>query len=67
MVRTLLTHPKVELSDRASVEEALIAFESGGAGFVDHFIGALNSQSGCKTTLTFDKTAPKSSHFTSIA
>ncbi len=67
MVHTLLTHPKVVLSDRLAVEQALAAFELGGAGFVDHFIGALNTEAGCKTTLTFDKIAAKGAHFTAIA
>jgi predicted nucleic-acid-binding protein len=64
MVRGLLDHPAVELADRTAVEQALFAFESGGAGFADHLIGALNRNSGCKTTLTFDKVAGKGADFT---
>jgi predicted nucleic-acid-binding protein len=64
MVRGLLENPGVEVSEGEAVAEALKGFEAGGAGFVDHLIGVLNARSGCKTTLTFDKIAAKTAHFT---
>ena len=64
MVHKLLDHPHVVVADRACVEQALTAFEIGGAGFVDQLIGTLNTAAGCKTTLTFDKAAAKGPHFT---
>jgi predicted nucleic-acid-binding protein len=64
VVRGLLENPGVVVSDADSVAKALTAFEAGGAGFVDHLIGILNARAGCATTLTFDKTAAKTEHFT---
>lgn len=67
LVQRLLDHPRVVFEQRSSVEQALIAFELGGAGFVDHLIGALNTAAGCQTTLTFDKSAAKGPHFTQLS
>lgn len=65
--RGLLAHPKVKVADRALVETALTAYELGNSGFVDHLIGTLNTAAGCKTTLTFDKSAAKGPHFTQLS
>jgi len=64
IVDRLLHSYNVEVSDRAAMARALEAFRSGKAGFVDHLIGELNAAAGCRTTLTFDKSAAKSSRFT---
>jgi predicted nucleic-acid-binding protein len=66
-IRTLLDNPLVQLPQRDVVSSALVAFESGGAGFTDHLIAALNRAAGCATTLTFDKIAAKSPDFTLLA
>ena len=66
MIRRLLEHPKVVIADKVTVEQTLAAFELGGAGFVDHMIGALITAAGCKTTLTFDKSVAKGPHFTQL-
>ena len=50
--------------DRDVVLAAIEGFANGGPGFADHLIAALNSATGCSTTLTFDKTAAKSKNFT---
>lgn len=67
MIRRLLVHPHVVMADRGGVAQALTAFELGGAGFVDHLIGALNTAAGCRTTLTFDKGAAKTPDFTQLS
>lgn len=67
MISRLLEHPKVGLAERKSVVFALNHFGAGGAGFVDHLIGALNQSAGCETTLSFDKTASKGPLFTLLA
>ena len=67
MIRKLLVHPHVAIADRSAVEQALTAFELGGAGLIDHLIGALNIAAGCRSTLTFDKAAAKSPHFTQLS
>jgi predicted nucleic-acid-binding protein len=67
LLHRLLESPGVELAERSAIEAALSAYESGGGGFVDHLIGALNAEVGCSTTLTFDKTAAKSAFFTEPA
>jgi predicted nucleic-acid-binding protein len=65
-VRVLLDHPQIVLSDREVVMRALNAFESGGPGLADYLIGELNAAAGCRTTLTFDKAAGKTLHFTQL-
>ena len=66
-LHALLAHPKVVLANRLQVIEAVNAFETGGPGFADHLIGALNIAAGCRSTLTFDKAAAKSPHFTQLS
>lgn len=34
--------------------------------FSDHLIGTINEQSGCRTTLTFDKAAARSPQFSEL-
>ena len=63
----LLAAPRFVIADRPSVERAVANFAKGGPGFSDHLIGALNAAVGCQTTLTFDKSAAKSPHFTQLA
>lgn len=66
-LRRILEHPRIVLSERAQVKVALSAFELGGPGFSDQFIGALNTAAGCRTTLTFDKAAAKGPRFTQLS
>lgn len=63
-VRALLDHPRIEVERPRLVARALAAYESGGPGLSDHLICAVNAEAGCDTTLTFDKRAAKSPHFT---
>ncbi len=63
----LLAHPKVRVSNAAAILSALSAYELGGAGLSDRLIGAQNHAAGCKTTLTFDKSAAKGPHFTHLS
>ena len=63
----LLQHPLVRVTNATAVLSALSAYELGGAGLSDHLIGALNTAAGCKTTLTFDKSAAKGPHFTQLS
>jgi predicted nucleic-acid-binding protein len=57
----------VQVAQRDQVAAALQSFETGGAGFTDHLIAALNRSAGCSTTLTFDKSAARSPEFTLLA
>jgi predicted nucleic-acid-binding protein len=66
LIRKLLAHPSIDLLERAAVIDALTSFERGGAGFTDHLIGTLNARAGCRTTLTFDKTAARGPLFTPV-
>ena len=63
----LLQHPLVRVTNATAVLSALSAFELGGAGLSGHLIGTLNTAAGCKTTLTFDKSAAKGPHFTQLS
>jgi predicted nucleic-acid-binding protein len=65
-LHSLLSHPRIVLGERSVVQSAVAGFEQGGPGFADHLIGALNEDAGCRTTLTFDKTAAKSALFTAL-
>ena len=64
LIERLLDNPRVHLAERDNVARALASFRAGGAGYTDHLIAALNLAAGCKTTLTFDKTAAKADGFT---
>jgi predicted nucleic-acid-binding protein len=66
-LRHAIALPSVAVSDRAAVDAALTAYETGGPGLSDHLIGNLNSAAGCRTTLTFDKRAGDGNLFTSLA
>lgn len=66
IVERLLYSHNVRVSDRAAVEVALEGFRSGGGGFADHLIGAINRLAGCRTTLAFDRKASKSPDFTEL-
>ena len=65
-IRALLDSDVVILGEADAVEDALAAYEAGGPGFADHLIGHLNARAGCSTTLTFDKAAARTDHFTAI-
>lgn len=62
----LLGNKDVVMQDAPAVSAALSGFKSGGPGFADHLIGALNRDAGCSTTLTFDKRAAKLDTFSEI-
>ena len=49
------------------VQSAVETYRAGGPGFADHLIAAMNQSYGCTTTLTFDKSAARSPHFTLLA
>lgn len=61
-LRHVLEAPDFAIQQRALVEQALEAFESGSAQFADCLIGAANLASGCSTTLTFDRDAAATEH-----
>lgn len=67
LIGALLSHPRVVVAAANEVAQALGAFESGGPGFADHLIGALNAAAGCRTTLTFDRGAAGGPHFTLLS
>jgi len=64
VIESVLAVPSITVADRPQVEVSLKNFQAGKAGFADCLIAALNASGGCTTTLTFDKSATKSPHFT---
>lgn len=59
--RTLgLDSAELRVQEAAIAWAALRAFQSGEADFADYLIGAINAESGCETTFTFDKRAARS-------
>jgi predicted nucleic-acid-binding protein len=67
LVAGLLENPRVDLAEHDCVAQALAAFTKGGPGFTDHLIAALDRSAGCRTTLTFDRTAARAEGFTLLA
>lgn len=67
IVERLLISFNVRIAEEAAVARALDQFRSGKADFSDCLIGALNSEAGCDTTLTFDKAAAATPGFTLLS
>jgi predicted nucleic-acid-binding protein len=68
VVDSLLTAPNVVVERKAIVRRALQAYLARpAAGFSDCLIAQLNADTGCETTLTFDKRAAKVAGFDLLA
>lgn len=63
LVERLLQMSDVVVQDATSVAVAVQAFRSSPGDFADHLIGAVNAAEGCRTTMTFDRAASRSAHF----
>jgi predicted nucleic-acid-binding protein len=62
----LLASYNVEVDRPETIEAALNSFVRYPGGFADHLIGKINSEAGCRTTLTFDRAATRSPDFTQL-
>ena len=62
----LLNLENAVVKDREILSAALQTYSEFPGDFSDHLIGEINSRNGCRTTMTFDKAASKSSHFTEL-
>lgn len=60
----LLETPVFAIQERDAVQQALGNFRRGGAGFIDHLIGACAAVAGAEKTVTFDSQLRGSEHFT---
>ena len=56
-VEALLQIKEIEILHRTEVWEALRKFQDSKIGFADCYLAAINRESGCLSTLTFDKKA----------
>jgi predicted nucleic-acid-binding protein len=65
VLSALLETPEVVVEDADLARHALADWQDGRQDFADCFIGRRNERSGCKTTLTFDKSLAKSALFRS--
>ena len=54
------------VKDREVLLAALKSYQNFAGDFSDHLIGEINRRQGCSTTMTFDKAAAKSPHFTEL-
>ncbi|MGN7610477.1 PIN domain-containing protein [Magnetococcales bacterium HHB-1] len=63
-IEALLQTQDFTFEDKSSIWQALKDYQCSNIGFVDCLIGRRNHQSGCGTTLTFDKKAAKLKTFT---
>ena len=63
----LLTTVSLQIQNEHEVFKAVFALKRGTGEFEDALIGALNAQSGCAYTLTFDRGAARMPYFKAIA
>jgi predicted nucleic-acid-binding protein len=59
----IVRHPALVIQHRDCVLEAISLTNRSADGFADRLIGALNRETGCETTLTFDWDAAKDRDF----
>lgn len=62
----LLNTGNILFQDREILLSALASYARYPGDFSDHLIGTINEQSGCRTTLTFDKAAARSPQFSEL-
>lgn len=62
----LLNMERMVVKDKEILLAALDRYSQFPGDFSDHLIGEVNTRNGCRTTLTFDKAAAKSEHFTEL-
>ena len=67
LLSDILDSTMIVIPARDLVKSAIKNYGAGGPGFADHLIAAMNQSYGCTTTLTFDKSAARSPHFTLLA
>jgi predicted nucleic-acid-binding protein len=65
-VEQLLDAANAAIQEPAVVRAAVQMFADYPGDFSDHLIGEINKQSGCRTTLTFDKAASRSPQFSEL-
>jgi predicted nucleic-acid-binding protein len=58
-IEGLLQIREIEIQYRTEAWEALRRFQEGKVGFADCYLGSINRENGCSSTLTFDKKAAK--------
>lgn len=63
-IQGILTASNLVVEHKAQAWTALNQFRAGPAGFTDCMVAQTNLQSGCETTLTFDRDAARLSGFT---
>lgn len=66
IIDALLNLDRVVVKERDMLAAALDRSARSPGDFSDHFIGEINFRRGCRTTMTFDKPAAKSDHFTEL-
>ncbi len=66
VINALLHSTDVVIGDREAVASALSAYGGQPGDFPDHLIGEINRRHGCRTTITFDRAAALSPHFTEL-
>ncbi|WEZ82793.1 type II toxin-antitoxin system VapC family toxin [Rhizobium sp. 32-5/1] len=63
LIENLLLSDTVVVGEAKAVATALEAFKTGGAGFADYLIAALNEAAGASPTMTIDRKAGKTHPF----
>lgn len=64
ILEALLDAKGLIIAERPAVEKALALYRESRVDFVDCLIATLNAAAGCETTMTFDRLAAKTQHFT---
>lgn len=62
----ILVSPQLRVAHRSHVWEAIQIFKKTKADFSDCLLGIKNSSSGCRKTVTFDKSLKETTHFSVI-
>ncbi|QRM44492.1 type II toxin-antitoxin system VapC family toxin [Rhizobium sp. BG4] len=66
LVTRLLHATNIVVHERETLLAAVDSYSRFPGGFSDHLLGEINKRNGCRTTLTFDKAAAKSPHFSEL-
>ena len=56
----------LEVAFRAAATRAIAAYRAGRADFPDYFLACINSELGCRTTVTFDQAARDFTEFSPV-
>jgi predicted nucleic-acid-binding protein len=63
LLARMVAAPEFAMAEPDATRRAVERYKNGAADFSDYLIGELNSAAGCRTTMTFDRAAARTSAF----